>query len=349
MITVADLSAISGRRLRGKIAKDIADAVNRHAGVHDIDTPSRLALFLAHASVETGGFTRLDENLNYSAKRLRQVWPSRFKTDAQARKYAKNPRALANYVYGSRLGNKGRADAGWLYRGSGLGQTTGFDNFAVVERETGMPVTKNPDLLRQADSGTLAMCVLWKKWGMNRYADKGSSGVRPSRKRWNGGYHGLSDVQAAYRRGMKRNLSIGGSVASNPKPKADAVLKRGAKGEYVLDLQKNLTALGYGPLVADGDFGKATEAAVKAFQADHGLTVDGWAGNRTQAAIGKALEAPKVREAEKKAETAETKQKPAEPQKPVAGGKGAAVLVAALLTALWAFWEQIKDIIGGLF
>ena len=99
--------------------------------------------------------------------------------------------------------------------------------------------------------------------------------------------------------------------ASKPKPKTDHILRRGAKGEYVLELQKHLVALGYGPLVADGDFGKATEAAVKAFQQDHGLKADGWAGNRTQAAIGKALAAkaaaPKIRAAERKAEEAADK------------------------------------------
>ena len=129
-----------------------------------------------------------------------------------------------------------------------------------------------------------------------------------------------------------------GGKSTAPKPKTDHILKRGAKGEYVLELQKNLVALGYGPLVADGDFGKATEAAVKRFQTDHGLRVDGWAGNRTQAAIGKALEQPKVRAAEKKAEKAEEKvetaKKAAEKAKDTAE-RG-------------SFWSKVLSVVGGV-
>lgn len=89
-----------------------------------------LAYILATAHHETGArFAPVQENLNYSAKRLTQVWPSRFPTIAAATPYANNPRALANKVYGGRMGNTG-PDDGWLYRGRGLVQITGKDNYA---------------------------------------------------------------------------------------------------------------------------------------------------------------------------------------------------------------------------
>ncbi|HEV7306425.1 hypothetical protein [Ensifer sp.] len=90
-----------------------------------------LAAVLAEAHHETGGAMRpVEENLNYSARRLMQVWPARFPTLASAEPYANNPRALANRVYGGRLGNVG-ADDGWRYRGRGLAQITGRANYAT--------------------------------------------------------------------------------------------------------------------------------------------------------------------------------------------------------------------------
>lgn len=88
-----------------------------------------LAAILAESHHETGGAMQpLEENLNYSAKRLTQVWPSRFPTLAAAQPYVNNPRKLANKVYGDRLGNVGQDD-GWLYRGRGLAQITGKANY----------------------------------------------------------------------------------------------------------------------------------------------------------------------------------------------------------------------------
>jgi putative chitinase len=89
-----------------------------------------LAAILAEAFHETGGAMQpVTENLNYSAKRMAQVWPSRFPTIASAQPYANNPQKLANKVYGGRLGNTGPND-GWVFRGRGLSQITGRANYA---------------------------------------------------------------------------------------------------------------------------------------------------------------------------------------------------------------------------
>ena len=91
---------------------------------------AHLAAMLAETHHETGGrFQPVTENLNYSAQRLTEVWPSRFPTIASAKPYASNPRKLANKVYGGRLGNVA-PDDGWLYRGRGLPQITGKENYA---------------------------------------------------------------------------------------------------------------------------------------------------------------------------------------------------------------------------
>lgn len=115
-------------------------SINKKAQVQGIDaildeaeqrgTPlQHLAAILAEAYHETGGAMQpVSENLNYSAKRLTEVWPSRFPTLAAAQPYANNPRKLANRVYGGRLGNAG-PDDGWLYRGRGLAQITGKANY----------------------------------------------------------------------------------------------------------------------------------------------------------------------------------------------------------------------------
>lgn len=106
-----------------------------------ITKPVRLQHFMAEIAVESAGLTRLEENLSYSAARAHAVFPSRFSTVASAAPYAHNPQAFANKVYGGRLGNVQPND-GWFYRGGGLLQTTGRENYKAAGFQT------NPDDLR---------------------------------------------------------------------------------------------------------------------------------------------------------------------------------------------------------
>lgn len=314
-ITLSDLDKIAGRSraaMRGKIVR----AINKYKAEFDCDTPERMALFLAHTAVESGWFKKMEEGMSYSAGRLRKVWPRRFKTNAIARKYARNPQKLANYVYGGRMGNKGKSNAGWLYRGSGLGQTTGYNNFLEFERETGIPVTQNPDILRDPDQGTRAAFVFWQKRNMNHFAAMGTAGVRPSRKVWNGGYNHLKEVRACYAKAV-RALGSGKKTPSRTPLRNENVnmLKQGNKGPQVRRLQEALIALDFMRPPADGDFGPNTKRSVMNFQHQNNLKTDGVAGPDTLTALIAAKNALIIREKSKGLKNLEVMEEVAAPDR----------------------------------
>jgi putative chitinase len=165
----------------------------------EISTDLRLAMFLAQTYHESSGYTRWEENLNYSAKRLMQVWPSRFPSLAKAQQYAHNPEKLANSVYANRLGNGGPVSGdGWRYRGRGPIQITGRANYTECSRGIGHDVVTEPALLAQAECGFLSAGWFWQSRGLNEIAD--SEDVRAATRRINGGYTGLSEREKLYRR-----------------------------------------------------------------------------------------------------------------------------------------------------
>lgn len=216
MITGETLRRIAGAKAVTPLMTKLADAFNSQAATYGVTEKGDIARFLSNVAVETGGFRLLEENLNYSAERLHEVWPKRFPTVESARPYAKNPKALANKVYGSRLGNAGRPDAGWNYRGSGALQTTGYDNFLEVEKATGLPVTQNPDLLRDPVTGMKAALLYWKKRRLSKVTD-----LAANRKGVNGGHHGLDEMKAYYARAIKLELSVPDRAAA-PEPAPSA-------------------------------------------------------------------------------------------------------------------------------
>lgn len=251
-----------------------------YAEENGIVTPRDTAFFLGHAAVETAGFTRLEENLFYTTTaRLRAVWPTRFKTDKAADPYIRNPKALANLVYGGRLGNErdGTADDdGWEKRGSGLFQTTGEANFEVVEKATGLPVTKHPEMLRAMPTALEAAAIFWR---VNKLGDLTNrpDAIAATTKRIQGGTGGLVD-RTIY---INRFLSM---FAVQP-PNGTA-LRRGSKGPRVQALQMVLRDLGHYGGAIDGDFGPGTEQAVRDFQADRSIhPVDGVVGPLTFTAL----------------------------------------------------------------
>ena len=199
-------------RANRRIVKEMVPVLNKLGPTYEITTPRRMALFLANCAAETGGFRALEENLNYSARRLRQVWPRRFRTAAKARAYANNPEKLANLVY-NRYGNKGKRGYGWKYRGRGFMQTTFVDNYRKVQQVTGMPVVENPDLLKDVKKGLEAAMVYWKQSGCNALAD--ANRITDCRRKINGGTHGLTYVKKFYRAALPKmkGLDLTNSVA----------------------------------------------------------------------------------------------------------------------------------------
>jgi putative chitinase len=167
-----------------------AAPIARAARRHGITTARRLAYFLANALHESGGLAVLEEDLNYSAARLQQVWPTRF-TPELAREIEGYPEAIANIVYQGRLGNDAPGD-GWRYRGSGIFQLTGKSNHAAYARAAGVPLAKLPGLLRQAGHEAADSAAwFWASRGLNAHADAGD--FREVVRRINGGFNGLQD------------------------------------------------------------------------------------------------------------------------------------------------------------
>jgi len=162
-------------------------------GIRLID-PSDVAMFLAQVGHESLDLTRLEESLWYSADRLRAVWPHRFPTLEDARRYSGNPERLANEVYANRLGNTQPGD-GYRFRGRGPIQLTGRANYAACADATGLPLIEHPERLASIPRyGAIAAAWYWDR-RVTRGAD-----IETVTKAVNGGYHGLEDRKARYSR-----------------------------------------------------------------------------------------------------------------------------------------------------
>jgi putative chitinase len=114
---------------------------------YGINTPLLVAHVMAQISHECGAGHDVVENLNYTAQRMTEVWPSRFPSIESAQPYANNPKALANKVYNGRMGNRSGSDDGWNFRGRGGSQTTGREGYERVKKQTGIDVVAHPELL----------------------------------------------------------------------------------------------------------------------------------------------------------------------------------------------------------
>lgn len=162
----------------------------KHFSAYGITTPLRLAHFMAQTHVESCGYSRLVENLNYSARRLTQVWPSRFPTLASAQPYANNPQALANKVYGGRMGNTKPGD-GWKHIGRSLKMITGAENYAKCAARTGLDLIDHPELAAVPEHSVHIACDYWGSHYLNALADRDD--VLAITKAINGGTIGLAD------------------------------------------------------------------------------------------------------------------------------------------------------------
>jgi putative chitinase len=160
-----------------------------------INTPLRLAHFLAQCGHESGGFKATQENLNYSAKGLRGIFGKYFPTDALAEQYQRKPEAIASRVYGGRMGNGAEpTKEGYKFRGRGYIQLTGKDNYTAFGKAINEDVLSNPDLV-SSKYALLSAAWFFNKNGLHKIADEGSTDtvVTKITKRVNGGTIGLAD------------------------------------------------------------------------------------------------------------------------------------------------------------
>lgn len=156
-------------------------------------SPKRAAHLLGQVVHESGTFQHVEENLNYSVDACLRVFGKYFKTEEDAKPYARNPQALANKVYGHRMGNQDVENGGWLYRGRGYLQVTGRDNVRSFASDMRLPeVMDNPDLIAE-DYAMDSAIWFFRKNNLWTICDEGinDAAIKKVTRRVNGGYNGL--------------------------------------------------------------------------------------------------------------------------------------------------------------
>lgn len=182
-------------KLKGHVPQVVIDSIPEVASKFGINTPLRVAHFLAQCGHESGGFRLTQENLNYSAKGLNGIFRKYFPTEASAATYARNPQKIANKVYGGRMGNGPESSGeGYKFRGRGYIQLTGKENYTAFGKSIGVDILSNPDSV--ASTYALASAAwFFSKNGLHKIADEGASDIVVTKitKRVNGGTIGLAD------------------------------------------------------------------------------------------------------------------------------------------------------------
>lgn len=258
------------------------EAMNEVFPKYQINTPRRIAAFIAQCGHESGGWKTFSENLNYSSEALNAVFPKYFiRAGRDANAYARQPEKIANIVYANRMENGDtNSGDGWRYRGRGPMQLTGKANYRAFSTDMGVGALNDPDQVSENKKTALMSAIwYWNKNNLNRYADAGD--IKTLTKRINGGYIGLEDRIHHWEAALKE---LGESHGKTDAAYSDndhvdhenyGVLRRGMRGEGVRIMQQ---ALG---LNADGIFGPGTERKLKEWQAANSLVADGIAGPKT--------------------------------------------------------------------
>ena len=250
---------------------------------YEINNARRIAAFISQCAHESRDFTAMEENLNYSQQALERVFSRYFGAGKRnAAEYARNPEKIANYVYmdefrskSGALGNTQPGD-GWRFRGRGLKQLTGRNNYARFATHYNMTPEQASDWIETKEGALASALWFWDTNNLNPVADTGD--VRALTKRINGGDIGLDDRQHRYNVAMQ---ALTGDIPSRAPISAESTstLRRGSTGDAVKQMQQKLG------IPADGDFGPGTEAAVRKWQEANGLVADGIVGPKTLAAL----------------------------------------------------------------
>lgn len=181
--------------LKGHVPDSVIAQIPGVMEKFQVNTPLRLAHFLAQCGHESGGFKFVNENLNYGAKGLMTTFKKYFPTEALAKAYERQPEKIASKVYASRMGNGDEASKeGWKFRGRGYIQLTGKDNYKAFDATVEDDILANPDLVA-TKYPLLSAAWFWSKNGLNTISDKGATDadVTAITKRVNGGTIGLAD------------------------------------------------------------------------------------------------------------------------------------------------------------
>lgn len=354
-VTAADLRAIAGGK--APLALNLVGPINRHAEASGITTPLRMAHFLAHMAHETGGFTSLVENLNYSVAGLLKTFSRARISKADAERLGRKPgekalsvhrqQQIANRVYGGAWGRKNLGniapDDGWRFRGGGPYQLTGLDNYDRFGKAVGVDLVAKPELARDPDTG-VEIAARYFAARMAAAADRDD--IAATTKALNGGSNGLADRRAA----LGRAKAV---LAASPPPKAPkpvpAVVPAGITDKATVEhVQRRLRELNYAEVGdIDGRIGDLTRGAVRIFRADAGLAE----GDQIDAALIVALATAKPRQlapARTEATPAEVRERVPEVKATwlgkVTGKVGTAVGAGgALLTGIWDQLGEAQD------
>lgn len=197
LLTVDQLVAIFPRCRPA--ASTYVNVLNDAMRRNEINTPKRMAAFLAQAGHESAQFTAVVESLNYSSTALLATWPKRF-TRELAEKVQRNPEAIANIVYGGRYGNNTSGD-GWLYRGRGWFQVTFKNNYLACGLALGLDLVQFPQKLEEASNAALSAAWYWSTNKLNALADAGN--FTKITQVINGGQNGAAEREAFYKTALR--------------------------------------------------------------------------------------------------------------------------------------------------
>jgi len=298
MLTKLQLAAIFPNAETSAIDAFISSGLQALQTSGILDGANRLFYFLAQLGHESNGLTVREENLNYSASRLLQVWPSHFASLEVAKKYEYKPEQLANLVYGGRMGNTDDGD-GYKYRGRGYIQLTGRDTYREIGKIAGLDLEKNPDLASQVANAPKIACAFWTWKNINPACD--NADFTAVTQKVNGGTNGLSDrlawlskVQTVLAKPADTKPKPAPSPAPAPVPShapapqtphADAAATESLANDSVRMAQAKLTRLGFYRGVINGIYNQLLRAALMEFQRQEGLTPTGRLDGETMAEL----------------------------------------------------------------
>jgi putative chitinase len=194
MLTEQNLSQVL---TKNKNVNDLLVVLLNVLEQYEINTPNRIAGFLAQCGHESADFTILKENLNYGAAGLRSIFGKYFPDDTIAKAYERQPEKIANKIYANRMGNGPESSGeGYKFRGRGAIQLTGKENYTKFATSIGKTVDETITYLETLEGAVESACWFWKTNGLNAICDKDD--IVAMTKKINGGTIGLEDRKAHY-------------------------------------------------------------------------------------------------------------------------------------------------------